>query len=235
MTAKFVPPRVPLVDLRTGTITREWYLLFQSFFSSSGGGLDPDGMLYAPASQGDVVADTLLRLRDEIELTPPLGMPLAVQAGDDLTPSHVPALLAYDDLTPPPIPTIIPTFPLSVANGGTGDNGSPWTAYASTITATSGAFTTVSAASFYKTIGKTVFVQIDISITTNGTAAGLVRATLPFAAARRSCIAGVEFALTGFALTGTTNAGNLTIAKYDFTYPGADGARLVLTGVYEAA
>jgi hypothetical protein len=30
MTIRFMPPRVPLVDLQTGTITREWYRLFQS-------------------------------------------------------------------------------------------------------------------------------------------------------------------------------------------------------------
>lgn len=41
---KFVPPRVPLVDLRTGQITREWYLLFASLFEGadgSGGVPDP--------------------------------------------------------------------------------------------------------------------------------------------------------------------------------------------------
>lgn len=40
---KFVPPRVPLVDLKTGQITREWYLLFASLFSGSDGpGSSPD-------------------------------------------------------------------------------------------------------------------------------------------------------------------------------------------------
>ena len=34
---KFVPPRVPLVDLRTGQITREWYLLLQSLFDGADG------------------------------------------------------------------------------------------------------------------------------------------------------------------------------------------------------
>jgi hypothetical protein len=56
MTIRFMPPRVPLVDLQTGTITREWYRLFQnimdpqvtsdsealelSYFSATGAQLD---------------------------------------------------------------------------------------------------------------------------------------------------------------------------------------------------
>ena len=43
VSVKFAPPRVPLVDLRTGTITREWYLLFSSLFEGlSGPGGVPD-------------------------------------------------------------------------------------------------------------------------------------------------------------------------------------------------
>lgn len=30
---RFVPPRLPLVDVRTGMITREWYLFLQALFS----------------------------------------------------------------------------------------------------------------------------------------------------------------------------------------------------------
>lgn len=33
----FAPLRVPLVDMRTGLISREWYLLFQQFFARIGG------------------------------------------------------------------------------------------------------------------------------------------------------------------------------------------------------
>lgn len=31
-TVSFVPPRVPFVDMRTGMITREWYLFLQKLF-----------------------------------------------------------------------------------------------------------------------------------------------------------------------------------------------------------
>lgn len=34
---KFVPPRVPLTDPRTGLISREWFLFFQGVFERIGG------------------------------------------------------------------------------------------------------------------------------------------------------------------------------------------------------
>lgn len=34
---RFVPPRVQLVDPRTGVISREWYLFFQGVFNRIGG------------------------------------------------------------------------------------------------------------------------------------------------------------------------------------------------------
>ena len=34
---RFVPPRVQLVDPRTGVISREWYLFFQGIFNRIGG------------------------------------------------------------------------------------------------------------------------------------------------------------------------------------------------------
>lgn len=34
---KFIPPRVPLIEPRTGLISREWYLFFQGVFDRIGG------------------------------------------------------------------------------------------------------------------------------------------------------------------------------------------------------
>ena len=45
---RFVPPRVPFVDPRTGMVTREWYLFLQGIFIRIGGA---DG-----ASSADIVA-----------------------------------------------------------------------------------------------------------------------------------------------------------------------------------
>lgn len=41
MSLNFVPPRVPLVDPRTGLITREWYLFLQGVFQRIGGADGP--------------------------------------------------------------------------------------------------------------------------------------------------------------------------------------------------
>lgn len=38
---KFVPPRVPLIDSRTGLISREWFLFFQGVFERIGGATGP--------------------------------------------------------------------------------------------------------------------------------------------------------------------------------------------------
>ena len=128
-----------------------------------------------------------------------------------------------------------PNFPLSVTNGGTGDTGTAWASYTPTVTASSGTFTTVSATGRFKTIGKTVFVQFTVTITTVGTASGLVIASLPATAA------GGSYNLSGntgggFQLTAAVGAGtNLcTIAKYDGTSAISAGAVLNATGVYEA-
>jgi hypothetical protein len=128
---------------------------------------------------------------------------------------------------------------VSVANGGTGDTGTAWTSYTPTITAGVGAFTTVSATGRYKAIGKTVFVQVTITITTVGSASQDVRATLPF-----SSSASGDYVLSGRdvnvgpMLQGAINSSIPTlmiINKYDNSMPGGSGSKLLLTGVYEMA
>jgi hypothetical protein len=64
------------------------------------------------------------------------------------------------------------------------DQTTAWTTYTPTITASSGTITTVGAVSGrYRQIGKTIIAQISATITTAGTAAGQLQATLPFTAA----------------------------------------------------
>lgn len=72
-----------------------------------------------------------------------------------------------------------PSLPLAVGQGGTGDAGTAWTAYTPTVTCTSGSLTTSSAAGRWKAIGKTVWLQISIAITTVGTCANNLSFTLP--------------------------------------------------------
>lgn len=127
---------------------------------------------------------------------------------------------------------------IPVAQGGTGDTGTAWTAYTPVITAGAGAFTTVSAAGRFKQIGKTVFVCIDITVTTNGTAASFVVATLPALnnSSLQSLIAGREAGVTGKMLQGIIpiSSSTVTIVNYDNSYPGANGALLTVNGSYES-
>jgi hypothetical protein len=111
--------------------------------------------------------------------------------------------------------------------------------YTPVITAGSGTFTTVSASGRYTVFGKYVLIQITVTITTNGTAAGQVTATLPFSSVN---VAGVEHVLAGRAqaisgkmLQGAIgpNASAVGIVNYDNSYPGASGETLVLSGFYE--
>ena len=79
---------------------------------------------------------------------------------------------------------------------------------------------------------------MNITITTNGTAAGYVNATLPDTVGDESFVAiGMAAAGSGKALVGhLINGGaNMLIYNYDGTYPGASGEVLVISGEFLAA
>ena len=110
-----------------------------------------------------------------------------------------------------------------------------YTSYTPTITSGTGSFTTVSATGSSKRIGKVVDVKIAITITTNGTAATDVRATLPFTA-----VAGSQGVFRD--TTGSGNCGIISTATtfcifrtFTNTYPGATGATLTGSITYEVA
>jgi hypothetical protein len=118
--------------------------------------------------------------------------------------------------------------------------GTAWTTYTPTVSAASGTFTTASATGRFKRLGKTCFIQVAVTITTNGTAAVSVGATLPAGVTGGSGIyvlAGRENALVGSMLQGIVSAGAsaMSIQKYDNTYPGGTGAVLVVGGAFETA
>jgi hypothetical protein len=111
-----------------------------------------------------------------------------------------------------------------------------WTAYTPVITAGAGTITTASATGRWHQIGKTVFVYMAITVTTNGTGASFVNATLPVAAKSTwAVIPGRETAVTGKMLQGAASGINLIIINYDNSYPAANGYVLMLTGSYESA
>lgn len=111
------------------------------------------------------------------------------------------------------------------------------TSYTPTVTAGSGTFTTTSSTGHYYVIGKLVYFELSVSITTVGTASGNVIATLPFATNTSSGVtafAGIENATTGKSIQGFANANANTVAMryYDATTAIAAGVVLVLSGVY---
>lgn len=129
---------------------------------------------------------------------------------------------------------------LPVANGGTGETGTAWTAYNPTVTSQSGTFTTVSATGRYKQIGKIVYAEIDVTITNAGSAAGYMSTTLPVTAASNKYV-GIAFEYGA-----TQKSGASIIAPALSTGAclsrAADGLTLIATGnaiaisiVYEAA
>lgn len=129
------------------------------------------------------------------------------------------------------------TVAIPVASGGTGDTGTSWTAYTPTVTCGTGTITTLGTVKGrYKTLGKTVFFEADVTITTVGTCAAAVNIGLPFAAAAfQYVVVGIDAGLTEKQLQGNINA-SASVANtrfYDSTTPAASGAELVLDGTYE--
>lgn len=127
--------------------------------------------------------------------------------------------------------------PAPVANGGTGDTGTAWTvSTGGTVTASSGTITAGSISLHYKTIGKTVFINCSISITNNGTGSGVVFVNnfLPFAAQGPTTFTGRESAISGKVFSATVSGIGCSLQTYDNLYPGATGATLIFSGVYES-
>jgi len=100
---------------------------------------------------------------------------------------------------------------LPVANGGTGDTGTSWTTYTPTVAPASGSYTTFIVSGRYKQIGKTVFVSVNLNVTSLGTAGGgSVNVSLPVSTAAVTTPGNGYNTNTGFvvpcvAVAGTSN------------------------------
>lgn len=125
-------------------------------------------------------------------------------------------------------------FPLSVANGGTGDAGTAWTVFTPSPVCGNATITTNTARS--KTIGKTTFIDSDMSITNVGTTCNGANFlwTLPNTSNNVIALAGRN-ATTGRMITCSIPAASATAtcSLYDNSQPWATNDRLVLGGVYE--
>jgi hypothetical protein len=113
-----------------------------------------------------------------------------------------------------------------------------WTSWTPTITAGSGTITstTINYAKYIQ-IGKLVFLKFNITITNNGTGASDVKMSLPVTAISGdlSVGAGRNISNGNMLQVRTTTTTELSINKYDNTYPVATGQGLVGSVVYEAA
>jgi len=120
------------------------------------------------------------------------------------------------------------------ANSGT--FATPWISYTPTLSSGTGALTSASAAGKYIKNGKTVTFQIAVTITTNGTGATYVGATLPFQAAAQEYIVAGRNNTTGKMLQGDIIAGATVMRIFDYAnvYPAADGQILYVSGTYQS-
>lgn len=110
-----------------------------------------------------------------------------------------------------------------------------WTSYSPTPTPQTGSFTTVTATGYYRTLGKTTFVQVTITMSDIGTGTGILYCTLPNNAQRTCILHGVEQAVTGATVQGRTAAASnsLTIVTYAGGSIISNGYVVVISGVYE--
>jgi hypothetical protein len=103
-------------------------------------------------------------------------------------------------------------------------------------TASSGSFTTVATTMKYQLGYKRCdWYDITVTITNNGTAAGLINVVMPIGAANKSIGIGKSNGVGGHACLGDISGANMTISKYDNTYPGATGATITMSGSFEMA
>jgi hypothetical protein len=115
-------------------------------------------------------------------------------------------------------------------NDGTGLTGS-WTP---TISASSGTITTSSASGTYIKVGNRYFFNVAITITANGTGAGVLQFTIPVTASATTVGCGRAEAVSGKQLQARVLSGSATmiVANYDGTYPAVSGESLLISGTF---
>jgi hypothetical protein len=119
-------------------------------------------------------------------------------------------------------------------------NNAAWTSYTPTVIATAGTFTTVSATGRSTRIGKLCVAQINVVITTNGTAAGQIIVSAPYTSANSGTSyvgTGRENQSIGFQVTARigSNSSDIYIQKYDAQYPGGNSYTISATIPFEVA
>ena len=128
------------------------------------------------------------------------------------------------------------TGTLPVANGGTNYTGGVWTPFTCTLSSSSGSITTQASNSYYLQIGKLVIVNINIVITTIGTASGTYTCNIPFAPKTPMFLTGREYGTLGIMISLQASGGSTTatLIRYDNGNPTlANGSAFSAFGVYQ--
>lgn len=115
---------------------------------------------------------------------------------------------------------------------------SEWRTYTPVITPQFGAITTYTATGRYKLVGKTVFLNISVTITTAGTGSGVLFISLPEAVAAKSVSIGVgrETAVNGKMISLTIGtSGNPFALYYDNSTMIVSGTVNVINAAFERA
>jgi hypothetical protein len=87
----------------------------------------------------------------------------------------------------------------------------------------------------YRLSYKRLDYHIAITVTTNGTGAGALTATLPVAATDSGIGVGRRDGVGGQMVQGVVSGSTMSILLYDNSYPGADGSSFNITGSYSIA
>ena len=128
------------------------------------------------------------------------------------------------------------TTVLPISEGGTNDNGSVWTSTSVTITAGSGTIGAATGTIRYKFLGKTVFFNLSVTVTSVGSASAyLIVSGLPFITPTTSVATGREAQTTGALCTLTSSAGTNTaiILTYVNSFPISTTGNILFDGVWE--
>ncbi|WP_421883294.1 hypothetical protein [Methylibium sp.] len=89
MALELIPPRVPLTDPRTGSITREWYRFFQALYQRAGGssGETPEDLAQDMSDDGGLeeLKATTFGIEQQFGQLPTV----VFEESNDLTPANV--------------------------------------------------------------------------------------------------------------------------------------------------
>lgn len=138
--------------------------------------------------------------------------------------------------SPPPIVEVGGQINWRKDVSGMTDNS--WTEYTPVIGAQTGVIGTATAKGSYIRRGNIIYIKLQISIVTNGTASGFLTASMPFGQVGTigTSFIGQERAITGKGLHGFLDGGGSTtliIRTFDGMYPGGSGATLETSGFYQ--